>query len=128
MSTEATELQLYIENDRGLHRQQGLPILKNLATKVASGKYEHDKAVKLYMHFAESGAKKYAKEFGGGANGKGCSPCPFGRKSPSPSPRISSVNAPRGSTRTSSRRSTSRNRRSRPRSPVAALDLAFSVG
>lgn len=70
MSTEATELQLYIENDRGLHRQQGLPILKNLATKVASGKYEHDKAVKLYMHFAESGAKKYAKEFGGGRMAK----------------------------------------------------------
>lgn len=66
MSHEATELQLYIENDGGLYRQQGLPILKNLATKVASGKYEHDKAVKLYMHFAESGAKKYAKEFGGG--------------------------------------------------------------
>ncbi len=66
MSHEATELQLYIENDYALHRRQGLPILKNLATKVASGKYEHDKAVKLYMDFAESGAKKYAKEFGGG--------------------------------------------------------------
>jgi len=62
----ARELQLYIKNNEALHRRQGLPILKNLATKVASGKYEHDKAVKLYMYLTESGAKEYAKEFGGG--------------------------------------------------------------
>ena len=66
MSHEATELQLYIENDYALNGRQGRVILERRATKVASGKYEHDKAVKLYMDFAESGAKKYAKEFGGG--------------------------------------------------------------
>lgn len=64
MSAGAHELELYIDNDGDLYRQQGQPILKNLATKKATGAYDHDKAVKLYMYFAEAGAKKYAKEFG----------------------------------------------------------------
>jgi hypothetical protein len=62
----ATELSLYIENDGQLHRQQGEPILKNLILKVAKGVYNHDGAVKLYMHLMESGAKKYVKEHGSG--------------------------------------------------------------
>ena len=66
MSHEATELQLYIENDGGLHRRQVIPIRKSLATKVASGTYDHDKAVKVYMRLAESGAQGYVKEYGGG--------------------------------------------------------------
>ena len=70
MSAAAKELHVYIDNDGGLYRQQGQPILKNLATKKATGVYDHDKAVKLYMYYAENGAKKYAKEFGsnGGAD------------------------------------------------------------
>lgn len=67
MSVGAHELHLYIENDGILYRQQGQPILKNLATKKAKGEYDHAKAVKLYMHYMDAGAKKYAKEFGGGA-------------------------------------------------------------
>lgn len=66
MHTSARELKLYIENDGELYRSQGLPIIKNLTAKTASGKYEHDKAVKLYMYFMDSGAKKYVKDFGGG--------------------------------------------------------------
>jgi hypothetical protein len=61
----ATELKLFTENDGDLYRQQTTSILKNLATKKASGKYDHDKAVDLFMYLAESGAKKYVKEFGG---------------------------------------------------------------
>jgi hypothetical protein len=59
----ATELRLYIDNDSDLHRQQGAPILKNLATKKVRSQYKHDLAVKLFGYLVESGAKKYAKEF-----------------------------------------------------------------
>lgn len=63
----AEELKLFVENDGDLHRQQGEPILKNLATKMAKGVYRHDLAVKLYGYLMENGAKKYAKEVGGAA-------------------------------------------------------------
>lgn len=63
-ATEATELTLFIENDANLHRQQHVPILKNLATKKVRSQYKHDLAVKLFGYLVESGAKKYAKEFG----------------------------------------------------------------
>jgi hypothetical protein len=61
----ATELELFVENDGDLHRQMTTPIHKNLATKKARGEYQHDLAVKGFMHLMEAGAKKYAKEFGG---------------------------------------------------------------
>jgi len=60
----AQELKLYTENDGDLYRQQTTSILKNLVTKMAQGKYDHDRAKGLFMYLAESGAKKYAKEFG----------------------------------------------------------------
>lgn len=60
----ATELKLYIDNDAALYRQQHVPTLKNLATKKARSQYKHDLAVKLFGYLVESGAKKYAKEFG----------------------------------------------------------------
>lgn len=63
-SDEARELELFIDNDSALYRQQHTPILKNLATKKARGIYVHSKAVKLFMYLVESGAKKYAREFG----------------------------------------------------------------
>ena len=61
----ANELKLFTENDADLYRQQTTSILKNLATKKASGKYDHDKAVDMFIHLAESGAQKYLREFGG---------------------------------------------------------------
>jgi hypothetical protein len=61
----AKELSLFIENDGDLYRQQWQPILKNLANKRAQGKYDREKAIKLFMYLMESGAKKYAKDFGG---------------------------------------------------------------
>jgi hypothetical protein len=62
-SDEARELALYISSDADLYRQQHLPGIKNLMRKRAAGKYDHNKAVKLFMYLTESGAKKYAKEY-----------------------------------------------------------------
>ena len=62
---DARELELFIENDSALYRQQHVPIQANLVLKVAKGVYDHGKAVKLFGYLAESGAKKYAKEYGG---------------------------------------------------------------
>lgn len=65
----ARELELYINNDGDLHRQQYAPILKNLMTKHAQGRYDSEAAVKLFMYLVDNGAKKYAKDHGGpGAN------------------------------------------------------------
>jgi hypothetical protein len=63
--TSGTELEMYIENDSQLYSQQFIPIVKNLMTKRAQGKYDSKKAVKLFMYLMESGAKKYVKDFGG---------------------------------------------------------------
>ena len=61
----AAELKLFTENDGDIYRRQTTSILRNLATKKASGKYDRSKAVDLFMYLAETGAKAYAKEFGG---------------------------------------------------------------
>lgn len=60
----AHELKLYIDNDGDLYRGQTTLILKNLVAKRARGVYKHDLAVKLFGYLTESGAKKYAREFG----------------------------------------------------------------
>jgi hypothetical protein len=60
----ATELENYITSDSGLYSSQHKPIQKNLITKMARGVYNHEKAVKLFGYLAESGAKKYIREFG----------------------------------------------------------------
>ncbi len=60
------ELQLFIENDSTLHRQQGEPIIKNLTKKAEKGTFDVKGAAKLYKNFADTGAKKYGKDFGSG--------------------------------------------------------------
>jgi len=60
------ELKLFTENDGDLYRQRIVPILRNLRTKQAQGRYDHDRAVDLFMYLAEAGARKYAREHGGG--------------------------------------------------------------
>ena len=62
----ADELQLFVDNDEDLYRQQAQPILKNLALKMAKNVYKHELAVKLYEYLAVSGAKKYARKHGDG--------------------------------------------------------------
>jgi hypothetical protein len=66
--TAAEELKLFIENDGDLYRQQTVPIMKNLMTKMATGKYRKSMAPKLWGYLAESGAKKYNREMGGGGS------------------------------------------------------------
>jgi hypothetical protein len=61
----ARELVIFVDHDGDLYRKQTQPIFKNLVTKMARGQYDREKAVKLFMCLAESGAKKYAKESGG---------------------------------------------------------------
>jgi hypothetical protein len=65
ISDEAYELCVFTENDGDIYRSRTQPILKNLATKRAQGKYDSEKAVDLFMYLAEDGAKRYVKEHGG---------------------------------------------------------------
>ena len=57
----AEDLKTTTENDGNLYRQMTQPILKNLITKMAQGKYDHDLAAVAFEHLAEEGAKKYTK-------------------------------------------------------------------
>jgi len=65
----ASELVTFVDNDGELYRGQTTSIIKNLVTKIARGDYDRDKAVKLFMYLAESGAKKYARVFNGSERG-----------------------------------------------------------
>jgi hypothetical protein len=60
----ARELELYVENDGDLYRQQYVPIIKNLMKRRAKGTYNRDLAVKLFMYLIDAGARKYIVEFG----------------------------------------------------------------
>ena len=58
------ELVQFTVNEGGLYRQQVQPILLNLAKKIIKGTYDPEKALVLWGHLADNGAKKYAWEFG----------------------------------------------------------------
>ena len=58
----ARELYLFIQNERDLMRQKS-SIIKNIASKMKSGKYDHKQAPKLWMYWIESGAKLYDKMY-----------------------------------------------------------------
>lgn len=63
----ATELVLYIENTADLSpdgpRGQGRSVLLNALRKWRKGTYEPALAVRLFEYLAESGAKRYAREY-----------------------------------------------------------------
>ena len=59
----ARELYLFMQNERSLMRQK-YSIIKNIASKMKSGKYDHKKAPKLWMYWVDSGAKEYDKLYG----------------------------------------------------------------
>lgn len=59
----ATELELFAANTGELYGQRQA-IEKNLANKVANGKYDRTKSIALWMHWMEAAAKRYAREFG----------------------------------------------------------------
>ena len=58
------ELVLYIENDGQLYQMQGEPIMRNLTKKWDKGVYDHDKAKTLWKYYADTGARKYGKDYG----------------------------------------------------------------
>lgn len=60
----AVELVLFAENDGDLYRQMRKPIETNLLKKYKAGKYDHTLALKAWMNFADTAAKKYSKEYG----------------------------------------------------------------
>lgn len=60
----ARELEMFIENNAGLYRQQYTPIMQNLWRKMVKGTYDHGLAKKLWLYLATAGAKLYAKESG----------------------------------------------------------------
>ncbi len=59
----ATEFQLCLENESALYPQRQA-IEKNLAKRMASGKYDASKAPKLWLYWVNEGARWYAKEHG----------------------------------------------------------------
>lgn len=63
----ATELVMYIENTSDLSPDgpsgQGRSVLLNALRKWKKGTYDSTKAVRLFEYLAESGAKRYAKEY-----------------------------------------------------------------
>jgi len=66
MGPEARELKTTMDSTEEGYKQQYIPILKNLSRKMKKGVYDKEKAVKLMMYYVDNGAKKYAKDFGGG--------------------------------------------------------------
>ena len=64
MTAESRELYITVENDYDLHRQQELPIIKNLMRKLCKGVYDTAKARKLAKYLFDSGSKSYTKEYG----------------------------------------------------------------
>ena len=65
LSHGARELTLHADNDQQLHRSSHQPIIKNLQRKHDKGKYDHDKATKLWGYHANRAAKSYEKQHGG---------------------------------------------------------------
>ncbi len=64
----ATELELYIENEYklvGADNSQGKLIEKNLKRKIQRGQFDYESSIDAWAHLIESGAKSYAREFGG---------------------------------------------------------------
>lgn len=59
---DVRELEIFVNNDADIYKRIMEPIIKNLMTKRAQGKYKSDMAVKAFMYAVDSGAKKYAKD------------------------------------------------------------------
>ncbi len=60
-----TDLYLFIETTRSLYDQDLRSFRPNLRKKMASGKYDRAKAVKLYEFLVKRGVDQYQKEMGG---------------------------------------------------------------
>lgn len=63
MTTNARELQLYIDNTYDLMRQVAEPTYRALERRINNGTYDPDKAHKAMVNVATAGAKSYAREY-----------------------------------------------------------------
>ncbi len=66
----ANELKLYGDNESKLYPLKQ-NIEANLLKKAKKGTYQHGRAPKAWMYFADASAKAYTKEFGGGSGRSG---------------------------------------------------------
>lgn len=62
----ATEIRLYLDNDRELYDRKIKAFLPNIARKIISGKYDASKAYKLWMYLVDDAVRKYDVEHGSG--------------------------------------------------------------
>ena len=58
------ELELFIDNDAELYRQQATHIFRNLARKARKGTYDPNLSPRLFMYLVDAGARRYWREFG----------------------------------------------------------------
>ncbi len=68
--TTVTEVKLFLENDEFLWNRRRPEFVKNLAKKLADGKYDHRQAPTLWQYLADEAAEKYDKQFGSGKGSK----------------------------------------------------------
>ena len=54
------DIKMVAVNDGNLYRQQGRPIVENLARKIAKGTFDAQKAVKLFGYLADSAVRNYS--------------------------------------------------------------------
>jgi len=59
------ELELYIDNTHQLYKDKWENFFSSLTRKVAAGKYDRKRALKMMGYLVDRAAKEYAKEFGG---------------------------------------------------------------
>lgn len=64
----ATEIRLFLDNDRALYDQKVKSFLPNIARKMISGKYDAAKAWKLWMYLVDEAVRKYDVEHGSGGH------------------------------------------------------------
>lgn len=64
----ATEIRLFLDNDRALYDQKVKAFLPNIARKMISGKYDASKTWKLWMYLVDEAVRKYDVEHGSGGH------------------------------------------------------------
>ena len=63
-SIEARELLLVATNEGKLYSSMIVPIVRNMARKMAKGTFDADKAIDAFYHVADAASKQYNKDFG----------------------------------------------------------------
>jgi len=61
LSTEAHELELFIDNDSYMYKRR-TPFLNNMKAKIKRKKYRPALGPKLWMYFVQEGTRRYGQE------------------------------------------------------------------